>query len=320
MPASAGHHATLMILWEDEFNDDNPSDDDHKPFGADATLDTLEGSHNAVRVFAPNNRKAIQIIEQNFAGSWSASFALTNPWWLRSVIAEATTTGDSAPFEHEFSGATPDTFQMIQGTETTDVERVLKGCVTVDASISVDVMGNVEVSLSGVYADEDKTPDATLDNQPTIQERVLHFGHASLSIDGSTVRLVQSLDITINNNTDLIPELGTRMPVDYSPKEMTVDLSWSDIVNEDDDHLDRFYGGANSLQETMDNDEDAKIEFDNGLSGGDKNSLELSIEGLFPDSYGRSGIGDPAADLQGNISAPSADVTATAENDEDSAR
>lgn len=319
MPASAGHHATLMMLWEDVFDEEDPSDTNHKALGADATLDTAEGSHNAVRVFEPSNREAVQIIEQNFSGSWSASFSLTNPWWLRTVIDEPSTSGSDAPYTHEFDGQIPSSFRFVQGTETTGVERYLRGCVTVDASISVDVMGSVDITLNGIYANEEKDPSASLEDQPTIEDRVLHFGHASLSLDGSMVRLVQSLDISINNNIDLVPELGTRMPVDYSPKERIVDLSWTDIVNDDDDHLDRFYGGSDTITETMDNEEDAVILFDNGLTGADKNSLQFSLDNLFPDSYGRTGIGDPTADLQGNLSSMTATVKATAENSTETA-
>lgn len=318
MPASAGHDATWFYYWEDDFADGSPSDANPKPFGADLTIETFEGSHNATRLFEPNNRQAQQIIEQEFAGSWASSFVLTNPWWLGGVLTEATTSGSEAPYTHTYDGETPQTLHIVNGTETTGVEREVFGAYIVSASISVDVMGNVEVSLDGVYADEEKDPSGTIESQPTIAEKALHFGDAQLQVDGDTLSLVQSIDLSIENNTDSIFEIGSRHAVDFSPKALEVTLSFTDIVNESHDHLDRFYGSSNSIDEPAGN-EDAIFRFDNGESGEDKNSLEFEVADLFPDAYSRDGVGDPTADLTGSLSGIPATVTAEAENSESEA-
>lgn len=314
MPASAGHNATWMFLWEDDGFAEEPVDDVHKPFGADVNVGTAEGSHNAVRLTEPNSREAAQIIEQNFEGSFSVDWTLTNPWWVAAVIAEPTSNGSSAPYDHSFDGNVPLSMRIINGTTTTGVERYLEGCVVTNCSITVDTMETVSVSFEGIYANEEKDPNDSLAEQPTIDERGMHFGQAALEIDDDTIAYLQSIDLTIANNTDLIHEIGSRFPVDYSPKLREIDLSWTDIVNDEHDHLDRFYGEGNTVGSTIEVDEDAKLVFDNGETGEDKNSLVFDIGDLFPDSYSRDAIADPTEDLTGNVSAIGATVSATAEN------
>ena len=328
MPAAAGHHARVSYLWENDTNGNpdfatsSPDDTDHKPFGSDATLNTMEGSNNAVRVFDPGSREAREVIEQNFQGSWSVEFTLTNPWFLRGVLHnEVQTSGTDAPYTHTFNGDIPYSLRIVQGTETVGSERELLGCVIASMDISATVGGMVTVTVDGAYADEAFDGSATLTSQPIVQQRPLHFAHASVSRGGSTLSLIQNASLSIDNNTDLIPELGTRTAVDYSPKQRTADIQYGDIV-EDTDEVQRMYGGstATSPEATVENTEDIVFTFDNGQTGEDKNSLTLTLNDAFPDSYGRSGAGDPESDLEGTLSEMAPSIAAEADNDAASAR
>lgn len=329
MPARAGHHARLFYKWEDDSNGDpnfagTPNDSDNKPFGSDATLSTFEGSNNAVRQFNPNSRDAREVIERQFDGSWSVEFTLTNPWWLRSVIDNnVSTSGTSAPYTHTFSGDVPYSMQITQQVEdpSTDTERVLKGCVVASAEISVSGPGEGTVTLEGAYADESFTSGVTLTSQPTINEDPLHFGEATLDRAGSTISLVQSVSVSIENNTDLIYELGSRTAVDYSPKVRSVSVTYGDIV-EDSDEVQRMYGssGATSPQSDVSNEEKLELIFDNGKTGSSKNLINVTLKNAFPDSYSRSGVGDPEADLEGTLSEIPTTPEVTAENSQSTAR
>jgi len=93
--ATAGHYTRLAYLWEDNGFRADPADTDMKPFGIDTQLSTKEGANNAVRLFNPDDPRAQQIIEQNFAGTFTVEFTLTNPWWLRAVIGESSDDGNA---------------------------------------------------------------------------------------------------------------------------------------------------------------------------------------------------------------------------------
>lgn len=325
MPTATGHDVRLSYLWEDGANGfaSSPSDTDNKPFGSDATYTTLEGSNNAVRAFDPNSREAREVIEQMFEGRFTVEFTMTNPWWIRGVIDEASTTGSSAPYTHSFSGTVPESMRIVIGNENTGNERELLGFVVASATVRTDVRGMAKVTLDGAYADESfSSPGAgSLTAQPSVNERPFTFAEASLQRGGSTLSLIQTVSLTISNNTDIIPELGTRVGVDYAPKIRAADISYGDVV-EDKDELERMYGssGATSPQSDVEVDADAVLKYDNGDTGSSKNLIKFTVTDLFPDSYSRSGGGDPSADLEGDLSEVGVTVSAVAENSSSSAR
>lgn len=337
MPQNTGADTLLYYAW-DEWNDDGSfptfgslSDSDYKPFGTNTTLDTFEGSNNAVRVLNPASREATNVIEQNFSGSVSISFELTNPWWIRAVINEASSSG-SDPTTHTFDGDVPDImriFEVIEDAGVSAGNHVLtqsKGVVISTATVSVDVDGNVSVTLDGAYADEETDDDistGSLPNgltQPSTNERTMTFAQALVQRpDGTDLSLVQSASLTIENNTDMIGELGTRKSVDYSPKLRTADIDYGKLV-EDDTEVQRMYGSAATVQEKVTNKESITLQFDNNETGSNKNSLEFQLTGGFPDSLTRSGIGDPESNLENELSEMATTVKAVAENSTSSAR
>ncbi|MFB6284579.1 MAG: phage tail tube protein [Halobacteria archaeon] len=327
MSAAAGHDVRLSYLWEDDgsgnpdFATGSPSDSDNKPFGSDASLKTHEGANNAIEVFDPNSREAREVIERNFEGSWSVEWILTNPWILRAAIDNNVSSSGTDPTTHTYSGEVPYSMRLVVGNEQTGHERILKGCVLSSISFSADVGGMVKVSADGAYADEKLNQNVTLTSQPSINERPMTFAQAQVDRAGSTLSLIQNAQVQIQNNIDLLNELGTRTPVDYSPKQRTATISYGDIV-EDDAELTRMYGdsAATAPEPKVDNSKKIEFIFDNGKSGASKNLLNLTLKNCIPDSYSRSGQGDPEADLEGELSEVAAGLEATAENSTGTAR
>lgn len=290
MPTAAGHDAQLSFELESSFN--GGGDGTTRPFGGDATLSTREGANNAVRVFEPGSRQAAQIVEQHFEGSFSVEFTVTNPYWLAAVL------GGSAG---SYGGTTPSSIQIYDGVGSY-FDNALTGCVVSSATISASTQDTVTVTLDGAYADEDEVSGT----QPTIENRALQFHDATLSLGGSTLNLIQEVELSIENNTDLVWELGSRFAVDFSPKQLTVSLDYTDFVNSSDS-LERFYGGSTTPQSQVTNSSDATLTLDDGGS----NTIEFSVSGLIPDTYSLDGIGDPEADIEGSISEMGCTVSAT---------
>lgn len=327
MPASTGADTRVSYVWENDgsgnpdFATASPSDSDYKPFGADATMNTLEGRNNAVRVFEPSSREAAEVIEQAFEGAFSVEFTLTNPWWLRGVVDNSVSTTDNGDgsYTHTFSGDVPFPMRIVQGTESTGNERTLLGCVIASVTLSAQVGGMGTVSIDGAYADDENATPASLTSQPALNERPMTFAQASVTRGGSTLSLIQNAQLTLENNTDLIHELGSRTAADYSPKQRTADINYGDIV-EDKTELERMYGSGSSVQSTVENTSNIVFQFDNGKSGSDKNVMKVTLKDAIPDSYSRSGVGDPEADLEGTLSEMAATVDAEATNGTSAAR
>lgn len=328
MPAPTGGHTVLYYKYEDQgFTQDPSGDEDPKPFGGNASMSNMEGSNNAVDVFEPNSREKAQIIEQHFDGAATIDFEITNPWWLASVIADAgdpTDNGDGS-YTYSFDGDVPLPMRVFAGYEdvaTADGEgpalRELVGFVAGSATVETSVEDTATCSLTGAYV-EDEIDDTISDlpDQPTLDHDVMTFVDAMLQLDGQTISLVQDASVEIENNVDIIRELGTRFGVDYSPKARDPSVDYTK-VQVDLDEVKDMYGdrASTSTQETVDDGEDMTFVLDNGASAGSGiNSLQFNLGGQFPDSHSTENLGDPQEDLQESINRRLKTVDAEATNE-----
>ena len=331
MPAPTGAHTTLWYYWEEDSNGnidfgagDSTDDVDEKPFGGNATLSQLEGSNNAVDVFEPNSREMAQIIAQAFDGAFSVDFEWSNPWWLKGLISDAATVNNGdGTYTHTFDGDSPYPMTICAGyddraTESAgrQDERFLEGCVVQSATVDTTTEDNVSVTLDGAYINEDYQDNIQLTAQPSLNYDVMTFAEALLELDSGFVSLVQDASVEINNNTTIIRELGTRVGVDYSPKQRVPTVDYTKI-RESDNEVKDMYGSqaANAVQETVASDKDMVYEVDNGqATGSGQNQAQFSMSGSFPDSFSTENFGNPQEDLQEAINRRLRTVTAEATN------
>lgn len=329
MPAPTGAHTELWYKYEVNTNTSSPDfaagentdDTERKPFGPGATLSQFEGANNAVELFEPNDRKIAQLIEQHFSGTINIEFELSNPYWLESVLSAVTSTTDQTDY-HEFTitGDVPLPMVVYAGYDDTAVGpaedpgyRVIRGVVVQSATISVDVENTASVTLSAAYVDEQYITQATLDGQPTLSHDSMTFADATVDLDGSTISLVQDASLEINNNTDIIRELGTRIGVDYSPKGLVPNIDYTKI-REDTEEQKLNYGSQSATgtdPQSVDSNGPVTFLFDNGLPGTDTVEVQFDLVGSFPDTLGTEAIGDPQEDLQESINRRLTDANAS---------
>lgn len=318
MPAATGHHIRAAFDWEavPSFGTGTVSGAANpKTFGADVTFDTLEGSHNAVRVFDPNSRQAARIIEQAFDGALTIGFTVTNPWAIGGAIDASVTSTSMAPSIHTWdpdSGAGyPKPMVVYEGVDldSNGYERDFRGFVPANLTVNIGVGNNVTATIDGAYADEGKSD--TLTNAVATSFRPFHFGGVDFvyDVDGSQTgsisrTRVQEATINISQNVDMIQELGTRFPVTFSPKILAPDLDYTRITDDTenpDDEVDRFYGSTSSQpsepQETITNAVNYDVTLDNNIAATD-NSMTFGFEGGIPDTFTNTGAGDPEADFE----------------------
>lgn len=301
-----GAHSTLVYYWEDNGFKGDPNDSVPKNFGKDSTLTTFDGSRNAVELFDPNDREAAEFIEQEFSGSFTVDFVFSNPWWLRSVVDTPSTSG-SGPYTHDFTGLEPSSIQLVTGNTKSGEDYLMRGGVVQSADISINVPGNIEVSLSGAYASLDPTTPTTQETQVKLGFDVFTFTDGNLDIGGTTQRLLQSIDISIENNTDMVLEVGSEEPVDFSPKSrmLTVD-GVQTRTSDTDDAVDRFLGGS-SLSKAERNEIVATL--DNG-----EQTIDFTMADAMNNQISVSNTGDPDSDVENSFTERPTELTLTAEN------
>ncbi len=345
MAVLTGKDTSVVFYWEDEFAQDpaEVSDEEMKTFGSNVTIGTNEGSNNAVRQFQPGSRQAEYIIEQQFSGSWSVDFTLTNPSFLRTMFGEPETDELVADeeYEHRFEGQFPESLILVEQVENSDGtfdHRILTGCIASSVSVDSDVEDMVNISVDGAYVTEelfedvdDEETEAPYESflQPATDYRPLHFANANLYIseddtEDATVRqsLIQNASLDLEGNVDIVYEIGTRLGVDFSPKALEPSMSYTRLIRDNDttDQTDMYGASAATSPEDPvmeDSDIYAEIVIDNGQTGEDKNLYTFELYGTLADSVTRNNIGDPESDIEADVDRMISEVNVTVRNSDE---
>jgi hypothetical protein len=308
-----GHHGDIAYLFEDNGFASAPTDSTFKNFGGNATLDTFEGSHNAVRVFNAE-RKAAEIIEQNFSGSWSVTLEgfTEPPWWFAALFGQPTSSNVAGNlYDHVYnveSANDPTTLQLFGPTEGFSDYKVLKGAAV--ASVTVD-QGNTaspEITVSGAYADL-ASESSLSPSAPSFAESSFLNRDAELTQGGTTIAKTQSVTVNLEGNTEMVNEVGSESPVDFIPRAWEPSVDWEKLLATDQsvDPLGLFTAGSSYA---------TVLTYDNGETGDDQYTVKLDASGSLPSDWSESGRNDPDADLTEELSELSEDVTLTITEDQ----
>lgn len=318
MSVTSGSDTTVWYYHEtqDEFAADDLEDDTPKAFGPDLTVDSAEGTNGIERILNPGSREACGILAQRFEGAWSVTFSLQNPWWLQELIAPAESDGTD-PTEHTFEGEDATSMRIVIGDENAGSERELRGAVIADATITANVDQKVQVSLSGLYADEELDDDTTPTEQPAACDGVFNFEEAKLEIDGESYEVTQSAEVSVTTNAQMVPGLNSRTAVGYFLGPRNPEVQFTEVKPSDEDRLIDFYG-SDTGPDTVDDQLSCDLICDNEDSGSDARSVTFSVGGTLPESYNVN-PGNPEEQVEQVINRFGTEFSATAENAEESA-
>lgn len=314
-----GAQQRLHFLWEDNGYGSSPNDSTAKIFGHDAVLTTSEATNNGTRIRLPASETAVVIKEGSFDGAWAVTFALSTPWWLRTLYGAPSTTDNSdGSYTHTYSGVDPTPIRILVGYEPTTDVRTLKGCVPTQASIDPTVDENTTaVTLEGFYQTEEVTSPGSLTTQPTPADEPLDYGDADLKVAGTSRAIVQNASLTLPLNTTTgIRGFGSRFFIDYVDEgSFDPELSYTE-VDDDTDSLDEIYGGSTSMQEDIADDDAVTLSWDNGNAAGSGiNQITANATGTFPESFAETGTGDPTSRIEEELGRLITDVTFDATNE-----
>jgi len=305
--ARGGHHGDVVYKFEDNGFDNAPNDSTFKVFGSDATLDTFEGSRQAVRVFNAD-RYAAEIVEQVFDGAWSVTFDLSEPpWWLQAVYGSPTSTEiTTGLYEYTYnlqSGGDPQTLRLYLPTEGfTDYEYIPGAAV---ASVTVDQSqgDSPEVTVSGAYAREPQRDNTETISVPEFSTDTFSNRDSDINVGGDRVAKSQTQNIELQTGTEMVGEIGSDQLVDFIPKAFEPSVTFDKVITTTQtvDPLDRFKGETSvNVVET----------FTNGESGTDEYTVKFDLSGSFPDGWNESGRNDPEATLTEELSEIALDAEA----------
>lgn len=309
----AGHHGSIVYVFEDQGFDTTPTDSTFKVFGGNATPDTTEGSHNAVRVFNAD-RKAAEIIRQTFDGSWSVTCDLTEPpWWLAALFGQPSSveTATTGLYDHTYSlsnGNDPVSLRLYMPTDGFSDYEMFAGAVIANVSVDQSQDGSPELTINGAYAREpvrQSTPSVSI---PDFAESTFSNRHAELQVGGTTVGRAQNTTINLEANTELVGEIGSENAVDFVPKAWEPNATHDKIlwVGQAVDQLQRFKDATQAS---------VSLAYDNGATGTDQFAVDFEVVDGFPNDWSESGRNDPDADLMQELQEMGEDATVTVTQD-----
>ena len=237
--------------------------------------------NNTERIPNLNTRNYSKYAAKKFEGSFTVDFQVSNWFFLKAIIGTVATTG-AGPFTHTYTEADLPTSVTIQSSEDldTDSERTFTGCVFDKFTCTMSTGDVLAGRIDGFYAQEAKDSTLNTTGNTSDSEEVFTFSQANLELPNATTQTeVQSLEMSITNNFEMIWGLGSRLATKRISKQRVYEFRLSKIRDLDADILDRFYGGTAALTDpgTPADTADLDILITNGESG----TAERRFQALF---------------------------------------
>ena len=278
--------ATVAFAMEPEYLGE-PSDPTYYQPGKNIEVTELSLQNALQRIYDPSSPEPLESLVGNLEGAVSVTFTLTNDNWHQAVFNDA----DSA-FE---SGRMPSS-RWYFGVDYLDgtTERVAKGAVVTEATISYQQGEPVTVSLTLIYGDEAEEESITPSAIEKAGEGAVHnFSGTDLDVDDVGQTKLQSADLSITTNARF--HRGTqRQPLDATIGGVETTLS-TDAIYSGPTQMEIAYGGATPA-DALDA-VDASLSFENALS----EEIGYTLGGLKPDTYGWADLVEPDTDLTESI-------------------
>ena len=266
------------LAYGDESTFASQSGSINKTFGHGEKITTLSRRNNSEKVYGLGNREAQEIPYKQYEGSLGIDFVLANPWWLTNAIGSLNSAG-SSPTTHTFTDAnTLTSFTTLNDIDlSTDVVVHFLGCVINGFTLSAAVNELVNVSLDIQYANEARTTTPIADVNETFDLYTFAQGSVDLP-SGSTMAKVQNIELSYQNNLEMVYGLGSRLGQEGPVKNLDISATTT-LAFQDSTYLELFYGSATATgpENTPTQPASLILTFTNGEAGADERSITFNF-------------------------------------------
>ncbi len=271
--------------WETAFG--TVSTELDKVFGQGTRLSTLQRKNNVESVYGLGSRNATKLVPKNFEGLATVEFALSNPWFFRAVMGTVSSTG-TAPATHTFAEANTIPSISVENNITIDTvsKAHLLGAKVNQCTISASVNEIARVRLDLIYSDEAHATSAGTYVAPTFE--VFTFAHGSFELpNGTTIAEVQSAEVVITNNAQMVYGAGNRRGSQCVVKNREYSARVSAAFEDATKGLHLLYGQATGpLTNTVPAESaDLELTFTNSLTGANKRAITMTFTGAHLDEH-----------------------------------
>ena len=213
-------------------------------------ITSQERNNNLQAVWGLGSRTQTVIIEKQFTGTLGIEFLMSNPWFLYPIMGTKLDGGIAGAYTHTFTEANSlPSFKFnnslnIDSASTSDLNISITGAVNTSASIKTAIGEAVSVTMDFIYANESIASTAFV-AQTAETYSPYSFAHGVLELpNGSTIANVQSVDISIAQNADMIWGLGARAGTAHVDKNRAYTIKTSAYFTDPAAFLKLFYTGS----------------------------------------------------------------------------
>ena len=155
---------------------------------------------------------------------------------------------------------------------------LLKGCINTNMTISAAINEPVSVKMDYSFMDEVRSATAFTPQTAETYD-VFSFAHGELSVPGGTALAnVQSIEISLSQNSETIYGLGSRVGTSGLGKNREYSVSASMFFLDPANLMNYMYDGSNTgITPGFMADTTLKLVFDNGQSGSDNRTVQVEF-------------------------------------------
>ena len=286
-------------------------------FGKEVKVTGLEFKNNQMALGQLYSPEIESFAYGRNEGKCSVDYVLSNPWFFQSILGVSVPTNAAGVYSHTWNSnpTTTPTMRDIKSMAlklgfkvNTDYKRTAVGVVCPSLSLKMALNETVKVTQELVWGEETVNQVFSAPTGVEMSGAIPYtFVHASITnpLTGTTLASVQSFDLNINSNAELIYEMGNKLSVDAYRKilELTGKVS---IVLYDSDFLESVYGRGETANDLV-------VTLSNGLSGSALRSIVMTFTGCSFSSHDSAGV-EPGELLLENLDFQCKHVTVVAKN------
>jgi hypothetical protein len=291
-------------------------------FGKEVKVTGLEFKNNQMALGQLYSPEIESFAYGKSEGKCSIDYVVSNPWFFQSVLGTAVPAPAANPtvsglYQHTWnsSPSTDSTMRDIHsmalriGFKTnTEYKRQAVGVVCPSLNLKMALNETVKASQELVWGEETKSGFSSPTGVSLAGGIPYTFVHASITspLTGATLASVQSFDLSINSNAELIYEMGNKLSVDAYRKilEMTGKVS---LVLYDATLLESVYGRGETTNDLV-------VTLSNGLTGTSTRNIVMTFTGCSFSSHDTTGV-EPGELLIENLDFQCRHVSVVAKNE-----
>lgn len=254
-------------------------------FGNGATVG-VSLSNNTERLYGLGARNASKLVTKKFDVSWNTDFALGNAYFLEAVMGTKGAESGTGAFGRTYSENNTCPSLTIKNAFNLDTDSLhsILGAKVNSMTINCNVGEVAKVRLEGFAQKMTKTSTLGTTSSGDSEDPLI-FSGASIKLGSTTGLDIQSMEITVGNNTEMLFGLGSRFATKGVEKAREYSFRINEAYEDDTFMLEPFMGNATTPATAPANIATLIATFTNGLSTTFLRSLQATFSNIQLPTY-----------------------------------